>query len=151
MKDEKFFASIQFPFTDPSSIDAYTRLTNKILGAAMKEKMEESPMGAMGQSPDITSINDYYELHFENGQLKKSLNKKKYADLDNDEYLKGLKDAAGKGLPVTSTHIINLPSPATKVEGKNVSLSDDKRKVTVKVSIEDLFDDPEKLEFKIKY
>ena len=55
------------------------------------------------------------------------------------------------GIPVGVTCIINLPKPAEKVEGKNVTLSDDKKKVTIKADLDDLFNDPEKLEFKIKY
>ena len=55
------------------------------------------------------------------------------------------------GLSVTSTLIINLPRPAEKIEGSNAKLSDDKMQVTVKVDIDDFFDSPEKLEFKVKF
>lgn len=50
-----------------------------------------------------------------------------------------------------STLIINLPKPAKKTEGKNVKLSDDKKKVTITSSAEDFFDDAAGLEFKIEY
>jgi hypothetical protein len=52
---------------------------------------------------------------------------------------------------VISTMIINLPRPAEKAEGKNLKLSEDKLKVTVLSSLDDFFDNPESLEFKIKY
>ena len=153
VKENVFYSKLSFPFNKPAEIDGYNKLTGKVFGAAMKQKLKDSPLpaGATGDMPEIKSFDDYYSLDFEKGELKKSLKKDKYAGAKDDEYLKGLKEAAGMGIPVNATYIINLPRPATKAEGKNVVLSDDKKKVTVKVSIDDFFDDPEKLEFKIKY
>ena len=45
----------------------------------------------------------------------------------------------------------NLPKPAKKAEGKNVKLSEDKKKVTITTSAEDFFEDVSKLEFRIEY
>jgi hypothetical protein len=47
--------------------------------------------------------------------------------------------------------VINLPRPASKVEGKGLKLSEDKRKVTLSVDIDDFFDEPEKLQYVIEY
>ena len=153
LKDDQFLTKLDFPFNEPGEIGAYGKLTNKLLGNAMKEQMKGSPMsaGAGEDVPPFTSFDDYYKLSFSKGELKKSLDKEKYAGASSDGYLAGLKQATGMGIPVTYTWVINLPSPADKVEGKNAKLSDDKMKVTVKVSIEDFFDEPESLEFKIKY
>ena len=153
LKDDQFLTKLDFPFNEPGEIAAYGKLTNKLLGNAMKDQMKSSPMGggAGEDMPPVTSFDDYYKLSFSKGELKKSLDKEKYAGASSDGYLAGLKQATGMGIPVTYTWIINLPRPADKVEGKNAKLSDDKMKVTVKVSIEDFFDEPENLEFKIKY
>jgi hypothetical protein len=105
----------------------------------------------MEDMPTPTSIEDYFTTSFSKGLLLKKLNKEKYAGADKDEYLKGMKESAGMGMPMTTTYIINLPRPAKKVEGKNVKLSDDKKKVTVATDIDDFFDDPSKFEFRIEY
>ncbi|HEY2721202.1 MAG TPA: hypothetical protein VGI82_05735, partial [Chitinophagaceae bacterium] len=55
------------------------------------------------------------------------------------------------GSPITANYIINLPTPATKVEGKSVKLSDDKRKVSLTVTSDDFFKDPSKFEYHIEY
>jgi hypothetical protein len=55
------------------------------------------------------------------------------------------------GLVMKANYVINLPRPATKAEGKNVKLSDDKMKVTISATLDDFFDDPSSLEYKIKY
>ena len=153
IKANVFYTKLSFPLSKPGDIEAVNKLTSKVFGAAMKKQMKESPLAGAtgGELPDIRSFDEYYELDFEKGELKKSLNKDKYAGAKDDEYLKGMKEAAGMGIPVTATYIINLPRPATKTEGKNIVLSGDKMKVTVKVDIDDFFDNPEKLEFKIKY
>jgi hypothetical protein len=108
------------------------------------------PMGADAM-PESSSFDDYFTLEFSKGELKKKLNKEKYAGVDKDEFLNGMKQAGAMGIPVISTYIINLPRPAQKAEGKNVKLSEDKKKVTVLTSMDDFFDNPEALEFKIKY
>ncbi len=151
LRDDQFLTKLDFPFNEPGEIAAYGKLTNKLLGNAMKDQMKSSPMGAGEDVPPVTSFDDYYKLSFSKGELKKSLDKDKYAGASTDGYLAGLKQATGMGIPVNYTWIINLPRPAEKVEGKLAKLSEDKMKVTVKAEIDDFFDDPERLEFKIKY
>lgn len=150
IKNEEFKTKLDFPFNNPREIETFTRLTGKLLGNALKDQMEGQASG-MGEMPPMSSFDDYYKLEFSKGELKKKLNKDKYSSLSSDEYLNGLKEAATMGIPVGVTYIINLPKPAEKVEGINVTLSDDKRKVTIKADLGDLYDNPEKLEFKIKY
>jgi hypothetical protein len=79
------------------------------------------------------------------------LNKEKYAGVETDETMKGLKEISGMGMPMNNTTIINLPRAAKKVEGKNAKLSDDKKKLSIVASTEDFFDDATKLEFRVEY
>jgi hypothetical protein len=151
LKDDKLITNIRFPFKTPSEVKAYNELTTKVMAEAMKKQMGGSQMGGMENMPAPSSTEDYFSTRFSNGLLVKTLNKEKYAGAENDEYLKGMKESAGMGLPMTVTYVINLPRPAKKVEGKNVKLSEDKRKVTIKTDIDDFFDDPAKMEFRIEY
>lgn len=153
VKENICYTKLSFPFSKPGEVKDLNKITGKVFGSALKKLMKDSPLAGAtgGEMPDVRSFEDYYELDFEKGELKKSLKKDKYAGAKDDEYLKGMKQVADMGVPVTATYIINLPRPATKAEGKNVVLSADKMKVTVKVDIDDFFDNPEKLEFKIKY
>ncbi len=151
MKDERFTTSILFPFTFPSEILTYNHLSVKIMSESMKKEMGGSGMPMGNDMPERSSFDDYFTMVYSNGVMEKKLNKEKYANAGNDEYLKNIKEAAGMGVPMTATYIINLPRPAKKAEGKNVKLSDDKKQVTVKADIDDFFDDPSKLEFRIEY
>jgi hypothetical protein len=62
-----------------------------------------------------------------------------------------MKEMASQGMSQATKIIIHLPSPAKKAEGVGVSLSEDKKTVTINESMEDFFDDGKKLEFLIEY
>ncbi|MBK8605365.1 MAG: hypothetical protein IPN82_00530 [Chitinophagaceae bacterium] len=154
LAEEQFSTKISFPFSKYEDIVELNKLTNKVIGSAMKDQMAKAPMGemqGMGDMPDPSSFDDYFDMKFTNDKIERTINKEKYAKVDGDEYLQGIKQASAMGIPVTSTLIINLPRPAEKVEGKNATLSEDKMKLTVKVDIDDFFDHPEKMEFKVKF
>jgi hypothetical protein len=158
LADEQFSTILSFPFSNTKEISQLNKLSSKVIGSAMKDQMANSPMGEAGEGmpgmddmPDPSSFDDYYDIKFTDDKIERTINKEKYAKAAADEYLQGIKQASVMGIPVTSTLIINLPRPAEKVEGKNVKLSEDKKKVTVKVDIDDFFDHPENLEFKVKF
>jgi hypothetical protein len=153
LDDEKFVSTATFPI---SSVNDIPKINKLLAQSSIKAVM--SQMNAGGQMPagidqmgEPSSFADYYTLEYENGEIKRKLNKDKHATLSSDKYLTGLQEAAAMGIPITHTLVINLPRPAEKIEGKNAKLSDDKKKVTVSGTIDDLFESPEKLEFKVKY
>ena len=55
------------------------------------------------------------------------------------------------GLSMKANYVINLPRPAKTVEGKGIKLSEDKKTITISSDLDDFFDDPSKLEYKIEY
>lgn len=152
MKAEKFITKLSFPFSSPSQITVYNKLSGKIMAETMKNQMGEKAADMpTDQMPEMSSFDDYYTLEFSNGELTKKVNKEKYAGVESDEYLKGVKQASAMGLMMKANYVIILPRPAQKAEGKNVKLSEDKKKVTISADIDDFFEDPASLEFKIKY
>ncbi len=154
MDDEIMKTSMSIPFTSLSELPKINKLTAKSMTQALMSRMQGSmPAGVPGmdQLPEPSSIASYYTLEYEKGEVKRKLNKEKYANVASDTYLSKMQEGAAMGIPITNTIIINLPKPAEKLEGKNAKLSDDKKKVTVTGTIDDFFDSPEKLEFKVKY
>lgn len=151
LKAEKFLTKLDFPFTSPTQLSEYTRLSNKIMAETMKSQMGDGAAMGGGDMPAPTSFDDYYTYSFSAGELKRQLNKEKYAGAESDEYLKGLKEAGGMGLMMKANYIINLPRPAKEVIGKGAKLSADKRTVTLSADINDFFDDATLLEYTIKY
>ena len=90
-------------------------------------------------------------VEYKKGKIKRSLIKDKYAKVHEDEALSKMKEMGEMGMPVKSNFVINLPRPVKSFKGKNVKLSDDKKRVTVETSLDDLYDDPSKFEFKVEY
>ena len=82
---------------------------------SMADQMNNTPgMDALGGAPPISSIDDYFTTQFSPGLLVRTVNKEKYARLNEDKYLNSMKEASAMGMPMTSTYIINLPRPAKK-------------------------------------
>jgi len=151
LKEENFVVNLEFPFSKPSQIAEYNKLSGKMMAETMKSQMGGGGAMPTDQMPEPSSFDDYYTLELSNGELTRKVNKEKYAGAESDEYLKGIKQVASMGLTMKANYIINLPRPATKAEGKNVKLSDDKKKVTISADIDDFFADASSLEYKIKY
>ncbi len=151
MKAEKVVFTINFPFKSTNEIPKYNRLANKLMNETMKKQLSGPEAGPMGDMPEQSSIDSYYDITYKNDQIKRKLNKDKYIGVGSDEYLVGMKEAAQMGIPITTTQVYKLPRPAKKAEGKNVTLSDDKKTVTVKADLNTFFDTPDQLEFEIEY
>ncbi|MFN9945146.1 MAG: hypothetical protein ACK56I_37330, partial [bacterium] len=118
--------------------------------AARRQLGDKLPTGGR-QMPSPSSFEDYYDLSISSGSIKRTLNKERYARAESDEFLKAMRELSGMGLSMKSTYVINLPRPATKTEGKSLKLSEDKKRVTLNVDIDDFFDEPEKLQYLIEF
>jgi len=151
LKDEKFLTNLSFPFSAVSQVPAINRLSGKIMTETMKDQMSQGAPIPTDQMPETSSFDDYYKFEFSNGELTRKVNKEKYDGVGNDEYFKGIQQASAMGLVMKATYIINLPRPATKAEGKNIKLSEDKKRVTISADIDDFLADASSLEFKIEY
>lgn len=153
--EDKLIIKIEFPFSDPAQINKLDKLSSKLLLRTLKKQLAMSGKDSAlsdvpgGDMPE-GSIEDYFITTYTKGNIEKKLIKEKYANVENDEGMKSLKEMSGSGIG-SSSLIINLPRPAKKAEGKNLKLSDDKKKVTITNSAEDFFDDGVNLEFKIEY
>ena len=153
MSEEKLITKLEFPFSNAGQISKLDQVSAKVMQQAMKKQAG----GAEGAPPipddDMPkgSMDDYFTTTYEKGIIEKKHIPEKYATVGEDKSMQALKEMAGQGMPMNTTLIFNLPKPAKKAEGKNVKLSEDKKKVTITSSIDDFFDDITKLEFKIEY
>jgi hypothetical protein len=155
MKNEKFVTKMDFPFSNASEISELDRLSSKVvtqfLQKQMKEKSGEMPNGMMGDKDDMPegTFDDYFDVVTSSGVFERKLNTKKYEALD-EEKKQAMQQMASMGVG-NSTLIINLPKPVKKTEGKNITVSDDKKKITIESSAEDFFANAKDLEFRIEY
>jgi hypothetical protein len=149
---EKMVFGMNFPFKTFSEIGSINKLSSKVLTDAIKKQTGGDGEGLGGpEMPEASSMDDYFTIDFSNGVVEKKLNTEKYAGVESDQFLAAMKQMGSMGLLMKNTYIINLPRPATKAEGKSVTLSDDKKKATITADINDFFDEASKLEYRIEY
>jgi len=154
LKEEKLITKLEFPFSNAAQINKLDQVSAKVMQQAMKKQAESGAEGAPSIPDDEMpkgSMDDYFTTTYGNGIIEKKHIPEKYATVGEDKSMQALKEMAGQGMPMNTTLIFNLPKPAKKAEGKNVKLSEDKKKVTITGSVDDFFDDVTKLEFKIEY
>jgi hypothetical protein len=156
MGEEKLVTKLHFPFTNAGEITKLDQLSAKVMQQTMKKQMDgggdsatASPIPA-DEMPK-GSMDEYFITTYAKGVIEKKHIAEKYKDVENDKGMQAMKEMAGEGMPMNTTLIFNLPRPAKKAEGKNVKLSEDKKKVTILSSVDDFFDDVTKLEFRIEY
>lgn len=163
---EQFSFSFSFPFEKTGDIgtinDLLKKTKNQIMDGSMKKAMAEGKAGdnkglfdKQVSNEDMeainTSVTDYYITEYKNGKLSRKVNKEKLATLGNDKAMTSLKEMSGMGVNPNMKTIINLPKPAKKTEGKGIKLSDDKKTITIEVTVDDFFEDAGLLEYEIEY
>lgn len=154
--DEKLIVKTEFPFSNVGQIGKLDQLSSRLIQQTFKKLASQNEgdsalgIGMTGADMPERSIDDYFTTIYSKNTIEKKLNKEKYATVETDEGMKTLKEMSAMGVG-NSTLIINLPRPVKKTEGKNIKLSDDKKKITITSSAEDFFDDGAALEFKIEY
>lgn len=153
MAEEKLITKLEFPFSNTAQIASLDQVSAKVMQQAMEKQAgqgEGAPAIPADQMPKGT-IDDYFTITYGKGTIEKKHIPEKYATVGEDKSMQALKEMAGQGMPMNNTLIFNFPKAVKKAEGKNVKVSEDKKKVTIASTIDDFFGDVTKLEFKIEY
>jgi len=155
LKNDKLVTKMTFPFTRTSDISSIDKMYTKVITQVMKEQLDSSKTGMPAGLPGSDklpsgSVDDYYAFNISKGLVERKLLADKYAKVNDDEGMKAMKEMSTMGVG-NSKLILYLPSPVKKAEGKSVTVSEDKKTVTIMSSMEDFFDDGKSLEFRIEY
>jgi hypothetical protein len=154
MNDEKMIVKLELPFAKVEQIPSIKAVSGKVSQYFIGKSMTQGMPGGMdmdGKMPGLDPLDEFFTTTYTATGIEKKVNKEKYATIETDEAMKGLKEMSEGGMPIKNTVIINLPKAAKLVEGKNAQLSEDKKKVTITCTSEDFFDNPSAMEFKIQY
>jgi hypothetical protein len=154
LKNDKLITKITFPFSKSNEIATIDKMYTKVITQAMKKQLDSTKTGMPSGLPTdkLTdgSIDEYYAFNMSKGLVERKLLADKYAKVGEDEGMKAMKEMSSMGIG-NSKLILYLPSPVKKAEGKSVTVSEDKKTVTILSSTEDFFDDGKSLEFRIEY
>lgn len=150
--EEKIFKThMLFPYTSQDNLQKlYGAMSDGSLGATQLFK-GMTPGGGGGSSPDINQFNGIYDFTCSDGLMTKKLNMDKWNALKDDPQLAQMKQAGQMGVEINYTTVIKLPRAIKKVDNPLAKLSEDKKTVTIKYNLIDVFDHPEQFGYKIEY
>ena len=83
--------------------------------------------------------------------MSKHLNADKFKALQNDPKMAQIKQASQMGIEINYTTTVTLPRPVKKVDNPLAKLSEDKKTVSIKFNLMEVFDHPEKFGYTIEY
>ncbi|WP_028787053.1 hypothetical protein [Terrimonas ferruginea] len=150
---DEFSTRNNIPFKSLTDINRLEQLSATMMDKGLTSALDKGKKEGEGEEDDMPSVNltAYYTTTYGKNLIERKLDKTKYAGVDNDEGLKAVKEMSSLGVNPTTSLVINLPRAAKKVEGKNATLSEDKKKVTIKGDVESFLNDGSAMEFRIEY
>jgi hypothetical protein len=156
LAEKMFKADLHFPFTSMDNLQKlYTAMNDGSLNTASLFKGVATGKKDTGESsaqtPDVNQFNAIYTFQCKDGMISRKVNPEKWKALQDDPSFAQMKQATTMGIEVPYTLIVKLPRPVKKVDNALAKLSEDKKTVTIKYNLVEVFETPEKFEYTIAY
>jgi len=158
MTQKIFKFDMYFPFANMNDLQKlYTSISDGSLGA---NKLFKGLAGGKGDSmsanqnsqmPDIGQFNGIYKFESKEGLISRKLNADKWKEFQNSSQFEQMKQVGSMGMEVPYTMTVNLPRPLKKIDNSLAVISEDKKTITIKYNLAEVFDHPEKFEYTIAY
>lgn len=152
MDAKVFTIHSMFPFSSMENLQKLYSLMND--GSLNNAKLFGSLGGDAGGGaggPDMSQFNSIFDFTCKDGLMVKKLNKEKFEALKNDPQLAQMKQASQMGMDINYTTTLSVPRPIKNAGNPLAKLSDDKKTVTMKFNLIDVFDHPEQFEYAVEY
>lgn len=155
-KEKIFKMGMTYPFKNLEDVKKIIELneSGKGVGLFGKEGNANPLLGRAGNGNDseaMPGLSKVFDMTIQNGLIERKLNEEKLKKLMENDKMAEMGQAKQMLEGVTFRSIFHLPKAAKKITGTNATLSADKKTVTVKASMVDLFDNPQALSFRIEY
>ena len=158
MKEKVFNAEVNLPFKklenlqllmsgNGNSSTGITQLFKNVFNKPdRKEEVIDGP-----KEPGLDDINNIYDVTISNGVISKKLNEGRYKAMLERPEMEQMKQMSSTGMEILYSTTTKLPRPVKKSDNPLIKLSDDKKTVTLKYNLVDLFSTPEKYSYRIEY
>jgi len=152
-KDKAFKVAMTYPFKKLKDVQEIIALSEKRKGSGMLglNKPEEGDLPAMGNFDGLASISKYFDLNYKKGLLERKINQQFMDQVKSQDKLSEMESLASLLESMKFRTVINLPVAAKKASGEKLSLSSDKRTVTIETNMYDFITNPQALAFRIEY
>ena len=153
MDAKVFTVHSMFPFTSMENLQKLYSLMDdgSLSNAKLFGSLGGDTGGGGGGPGDMSQFNSIFDFTCKDGLLIKKLNKEKFEALKNDPQLAQMKQASQMGMEINYTTTLSLPRAIKDAGNPLAKLSDDKKTVTMKFNLIDVFDHPEQFEYKVEY
>ncbi|HEY0678789.1 MAG TPA: hypothetical protein VGD17_10920 [Chitinophagaceae bacterium] len=159
MANKEFKINMNHPF---NNLEKLQRLTSEMgkggmgFGNAMKGAMGGGKDQATGeQAPsdggEMDQLLGIFDYDIKKGQIKKTINADRLKKLQENPKMAEMKQGADMGIEVLYSVTYKLPRAAKSVNNAKAKLSDDKKTVTLRSNLMEIFTKPEQFEYTIEY
>lgn len=154
-KEKEFKMGINMPFEKISDVEKLIRLMGSEQGSGMLSgvlKRSSMDSSAANDGTNMPDLNTFYDMTVTKNNIERKLNKVKY-DSVMQQY-GGQLPAEGMGdmfSNITLNTVIHLPRAVKTITSAKSVLSDDKKTITIKATLEDLLKNPQAYTYRIEY
>lgn len=148
---KEFKMDMRFPFAKIGDVTKLMQFSQSGGGNVMDNMLKGAPVAGNGGGEKMPDLNSYYDMVVTGNVIERKLNGEKYAAMQQGEQVKGMQQAGDMLESIKYNTVIHLPRPAKSIKGTHAQLSADKKTLTLKGTLQDLFQDPEAFSYRIEY
>ena len=154
---KEFKINMNYPF---ANLEKLQRLNSALssggmgFGNVMKGAMnggKDEGGDKASETPEMDQLLSIFDFNISNGLIKKSVNPERLKKLQDNPKMAEMKQGAEMGIEVMYNVTYKLPRPAKRVDNAKAKLSDDKKTVTLRGNLMEIFEKPEQFAFTIEY
>lgn len=161
MADKEFKITMNYPFNNLERLqqlnaaisDGGLGLGNVMKGAVGGDKPQpglDQPTEG-NEKNELDQLMSIFDYNVSNGLIKKTVNAEKLAKLKENPKMAEMQQGSEMGIEILYNVTYKLPRPAKKVDNPKAKLSDDKKTVTLRNNLMEIFTKPEQFAFTIEY
>jgi hypothetical protein len=158
---KEFKINMNYPF---ASLERLQKLNSTLSAGGMGfSNIMKDTMGGGGkdkpgldqpsnsETPEMDQLLGIFDYTISNGLIKKSVNAERLKKLQDNPKMAEMKQGADMGIEVLYNVTYKLPRAAKRVDNPKAKLSDDKKTVTLRTNLMEIFTKPEQFAFTIEY
>ena len=161
MEQKEFKIMMKYPFANLERLqqlnaavsDGGLGLGNVMKGAMGGDKQQQPGLDqpSNGENNELDQLMSIFDYNVSNGLIKKTVNPEKLKKLQDNPKMAEMKQGSDMGIEILYNVTYKLPRPAKSVDNPKAKLSDDKRTVTLRNNLMEIFTKPEQFAFTIEY
>jgi hypothetical protein len=121
------------------------------MGGGNKEAAGMDQPSSPTETNEMDQLMGIFDYTVSNGLIKKSVNQEKLKKLKDNPKMAEMQQGASMGIEILYNVKYTLPRPVKRVDNPKAKLSDDKKTVTLRSNLMEIFDKPEQFAFTIEY